>query len=125
MIRVAVAVIEDPQQGILITQRPAHTSHAGFWEFPGGKLELDELPEQALIRELKEEIGIEVLKYRFLGEVHHQYPDKSVQLLVFLVNEYSGTPTCLEGQLAMKWISKEQFKEYDFPEANHQVLDLV
>ena len=125
MIRVAVAVIIDAQKRILITQRPLHTSHAGFWEFPGGKLEPKELPEQALIREVKEEAGVEVVNYTFLGEVNHQYPDKSVQLLVFLVTEFSGTPLCIEGQLAMKWMLHTEFNEKDFPEANREVMALI
>lgn len=125
MIRVAVAIIVDAQERILITQRPLHTSHAGFWEFPGGKLEPNELPEQALIREVKEEVGLEVLNYKFLGEVNHQYTDKSVQLLVFLVTEFSGIPFCLEGQLAMEWMLRTEFKEKKFPEANHTVMALI
>ena len=125
MIQVAVAVIFDAEDRILITQRPLHTSHAGFWEFPGGKVEPNELPEQALVREVREEVGLEVVNYTFLGEVNHQYPDKSVQLLVFLVTEFSGTPFCLEGQLAMKWMPQIEFNEKDFPEANREVMALI
>ncbi|EHL29064.1 Mutator protein MutT [Legionella drancourtii LLAP12] len=125
MIRVAVAIIVDAEQRILITQRPHHVPHGGRWEFPGGKLETNELAEHALIREIREEVGLEVLKYEFLGEVNHQYSDKSVQLLIFLVTQFSGTPLCVEGQLAMKWIKQEALNPDDFPEANREVIALI
>ncbi|WP_428414180.1 8-oxo-dGTP diphosphatase MutT [Legionella sp.] len=123
--KVAVAIIVDEQQRILVTQRPLHASHGGYWEFPGGKLEANELAEQALIREIKEEVGLDVLKHQFLGEVHHQYAERSVQLLIFLVTQFSGNPTCIEGQLAMKWIRQQELNPDEFPEANREVMQLI
>lgn len=125
MIKVAVAIIIDEQQRILVTQRPLHASHGGYWEFPGGKLEANELAEQALIREIKEEVGLDVLKHEFLGEVHHQYAERSVQLFIFLVTQFSGSPTCIEGQLAMKWIHQNELNPDEFPEANREVMQLI
>jgi 8-oxo-dGTP diphosphatase len=125
MIRVAVAIIVDEDRRILITQRPLHSSHGGFWEFPGGKLEHHELPEHALIREVKEEVGLQVLNYRYLGEVNHAYSDKSVQLLIFLVTEFSGTPLCAEGQLALTWKKQSELNPNHFPEANREVIALI
>ncbi|MCE0723861.1 MULTISPECIES: 8-oxo-dGTP diphosphatase MutT [Legionella] len=124
-ISVAVAVIIDEQQRILITQRPFHLPHGGCWEFPGGKLEVNEPSESALIRELKEEIGIEVKHYKLLGEVQHQYSDKSVKLIIFLVSQYVGEPLCLEGQLAMKWVYQHELISEHFPEANREVIAMV
>jgi 8-oxo-dGTP diphosphatase len=124
-VKVAVAVLVDNQQRILITQRPLHASHGGFWEFPGGKLEPGERAEEALVREVKEEVGIEVHEYHYLGDVHHTYPDKSVQLIVFLVIDFSGKPMCKEGQLGMKWIRYSDLNVNDFPEANHAVLKMI
>lgn len=124
-ISVAVAVIVDEQQRILITQRPFHLPHGGCWEFPGGKLEVNEPPEAALIREIKEEIGIEVQHYKLLGEVKHQYSDKSVKLIIFLVSQYIGEPLCLEGQLAMKWVYQHELISEHFPEANREVIAMV
>ncbi|WP_058535891.1 8-oxo-dGTP diphosphatase MutT [Legionella saoudiensis] len=123
--QVAVAVIVDEQQRILVTQRPLHASHGGYWEFPGGKLEANELAEQALIREIKEEVGLDVLKHEFLGEVHHQYAERSVQLFIFLVTQFSGSPFCIEGQLAMKWIHRDELNPDEFPEANREVMQLI
>ncbi|CEG56829.1 8-oxo-dGTP diphosphatase MutT [Legionella fallonii] len=123
--KVAVAIITDNQQRILITQRPSHVPHGGYWEFPGGKLEANELAEHALIREIKEEVGIEIHRYQFLGQINHQYPNKLVQLLIFHVTQFSGEPTCLEGQLNMKWVEKNNLNPDDFPEANQKVFDLI
>lgn len=123
--KVAVAVIYDDTQRILITQRPLHVPHGGYWEFPGGKLEADELPERALIREIREEVGIDVLTHEYVGEINHDYSDRSVQLLIFKVTAFLGTPECLEGQLSMEWVRKEDLSEYHFPEANQGILDLI
>jgi 8-oxo-dGTP diphosphatase len=122
--KVAVALITDEQQRLLITQRPLHVPQGGLWEFPGGKLEPKETAQQALVRELREELGINVQKYRLLGEVTHQYPEKLVQLIIFHVTEYSGTALCLEGQLDMKWIKKERVNPEYFPEANRPLFEM-
>jgi 8-oxo-dGTP diphosphatase len=122
---VALAVIVDEQQRVLITQRSLHVPHGGCWEFPGGKLEVDESSENALIREVKEELGLDVSQYQFLDEVHHQYSNKTLKLIIFLVTGFSGEPICLEGQLAMKWIHLNELNPSDFPEANWQVIKVV
>ena len=123
--KVAVAIILDGLNRILITQRPLHVPHGGLWEFPGGKLEPSELAVEALVREIREEIGLNIIRNRFLGEITHHYPDKTVQLLVFLISEFSGEPACLEGQLNMKWIDRVHLDPKDFPEANHAIIDLI
>lgn len=123
--KVAVALITDSEQRFLIAQRPLHVPQGGLWEFPGGKLEPNESAEQALIREIREEIGLEVKKCQFLGEITHQYPDKQVQLIVFHVTEFTGVAACLEGQLALKWVDRELFNPNDFPEANCAIFKLI
>ena len=123
--KVAVAIITDAQNRILITQRPLHVSHGGYWEFPGGKLEDNELAEHALIREIREEVGLEVLQYQLLGQIYHQYPDKTVQLIIFHVTQFTGTPSCLEGQLDLCWIENEKLNPEVFPEANRGIFDLI
>lgn len=124
-LNVAVAIIVDEHQRILITQRPFHVPHGGFWEFPGGKLEANESAECALIREVKEEVGLEVHRYHLLGEVHHNYSDKCVTLIVFCVTHFSGAPLCLEGQLNMKWAHLNEVNFEDFPEANQKIMVMV
>ena len=123
--KVAVAIIVDAQQRILITQRPLHLPHGGCWEFPGGKLEANELAEEALVREIREEVGIEANEYQFLGEVKYQYPEKYVELFIFLVTQFSGVASRLEEQMDMKWIKREALNSEYFLEANRQVIDLI
>lgn len=123
--KVAVAIIFDQEQRVLITRRPLHAAHGGMWEFPGGKLEANELPEQALIREIKEEVGIDILDYRFLTEVTHRYDTQVVNLLVFIITRYEGKPSCRESQLALHWISIDELEDYQFPEANTQIIELI
>lgn len=123
--KVAVAVITNAEQHVLVTQRPFHVPHGGCWEFPGGKVEDSETAESALVREIKEEISIDVIQYHFLGTVEHQYADKRVQLIVFHVSQFSGNPSCCEGQLDMKWVDKAHLDVNEFPEANRKIFDLL
>ncbi|KTC95286.1 8-oxo-dGTP diphosphatase MutT [Legionella feeleii] len=123
--KVAVAIIFDQEQRVLITRRPVHAAHGGMWEFPGGKLEANELPEQALIREIKEEVGIDILDYRFLTEVTHSYDAQVVHLLVFIITCYEGKPSCRESQLALHWVGIEDLDNYQFPEANIEIIELI
>ncbi len=124
-IKVAVAIITDHEQRVLIAQRPLHVPQGGLWEFPGGKLEADESAEQALIREIREEIGLEVMQCDLLGEIEHQYPGKLVHLIVFHVSKFFGTASCREGQLGIKWIDKDLLNPKDFPEANCAIFKLL
>lgn len=123
--RVVLALIQDEQKRILVTQRPLKASHGGFWELPGGKLEDSETAEQALSRELKEELGIEVQESLYLGEVKHQYPERLVHFIVFHVKQYQGMPACLEGQTGMKWLPRSALNLDDFPEGNQRVFELI
>ena len=122
---VAVGVITDSAQRILITQRSLKNSHSGLWEFPGGKLEVGELATSALVRELNEELGIDVSAYRFLGEVHHTYNQQSICLLVYHVYEFEGEAICREGQMNMQWVEYSALKKYNFPEANIKIMKLI
>ena len=124
-IRVAVAIITDERQRLLITQRAAHSSHAGFWEFPGGKLELNESPEQALFREVTEEVGLEILAYRYLGEVQHQYDSRHVTLFGYHVVQYRGEAACLECQTGLRWVNINDLVNYEFPAANQQLIEIL
>ena len=123
--KVAVAVIFDTNNLVLITRRPSHAPHGGLWEFPGGKLEAEEPPVSALIREIKEEVDLEILEYRFLGEVIHNYGSKEVNLLIFRVDHYLGNPRCCESQMDLQWVSIENLADYEFPEANFKIIELI
>lgn len=118
---VSVGLIVDQEQRILINSRTSDRIQAGFWEFPGGKIESNETREQALVRELKEEVGIEATEYRFLLSHRHQYPKHDVLLEVFLVTKFLGEPECLEGQ-EIAWEKLEDFSNYNFLEANKNIM---
>ena len=116
---VAAIIIKD--QKILIAQRPAGKHKGGYWEFPGGKIEKGETAEQALCREIKEEIDIDISATRSFTEIHFNYPEKSVHLQFFEVTAFSGKPKGLEGQL-IRWVSRAELLDYQFPEANLVVV---
>jgi 8-oxo-dGTP diphosphatase len=123
--KVAVGVITNPQQKILITRRPEHISYGGYWEFPGGKLEPNETAARALVRELKEEVGIDVLEHRFMGEVQYQYQEKHICLLVHHVSNFTGIAAVQEFQLGLRWVNIDELQQYDFPPANVEIIDLI
>jgi 8-oxo-dGTP diphosphatase len=123
--KVAVAVITDSHGRILLTQRPLHAAHGGQWEFPGGKLEEGETAITALQREVKEEVGLQVLNADFLTTIEHTYGFKKVILLVYCVDKFSGTPRCLESQTDLRWVDRDALSDYDFPAANEQIIQLI
>jgi 8-oxo-dGTP diphosphatase len=105
---------------VLIARRQSHQHLAGFWEYPGGKLELDEPVQAGLIRELNEELGIEVLSSSPFTVICHSYADKSVKLDCWLVESFCGEPQGREGQ-EVRWVTLEALPDYRFPEANHKI----
>ena len=129
--QVAVAVVRNPDGHILIAKRPEHLHQGGLWEFPGGKLEPGEGIEQALIREIQEEIGITVRPERPLIEIRHDYGDKKVRLDVWLsgidAEQAQQSAQCeqgREGQL-IRWVSPGTLSTYPFPEANKPILSAL
>ncbi|MFU8790448.1 MAG: Nudix family hydrolase [Methylobacter sp.] len=120
-LQVAVGVVKNPAGDILISLRHAALHQGGLWEFPGGKIEASETAEQALARELKEELNITVSTATPLITIKHAYPDLSVQLNVFLVERFSGKAKSLEGQ-PFKWVSPAELKHYAFPAANQPII---
>ena len=127
-IHVAVGVIFDNQQEdqILIAKRPQHLHQGGLWEFPGGKVAAGETVNQALKRELFEELGITVTQSQPLMQVEHNYSDKQVFLDIWTVTQYSGEARGLEGQ-ECRWVAMQQLlcaeSKYQFPEANKAILE--
>ncbi|MFI3156919.1 MAG: Nudix family hydrolase [Methylococcaceae bacterium] len=120
-LQVAVGVVKNPQGKILISRRHAALHQGGLWEFPGGKIEASETAEFALARELKEELNITVTAATPLITVNHQYPDLSVQLKVFLVEQFSGEAKSCEGQ-PFKWVAPAELDHYAFPAANQPII---
>ena len=126
-VHVAVGVIFNSQQNqILIAKRPEHLHQGGLWEFPGGKVSAGESVDQALKRELFEELGITVIRARPLMMVQHDYSDKQVFLDIWTVTQFSGNAQGAEGQ-QIKWVDFPELyrpeSRYKFPQANQAILD--
>ncbi len=121
-LHVVVGIIVDAGK-VLICQRPKHLSHGGQWEFPGGKIELNEPHLCALERELFEELGINIIKSHHFFSTEYQYPDKYLRLECFLITKFEGVPYCKEKQPQMNWVEIETLPQYDFPEANHELIE--
>lgn len=118
---IAVAVILE-NDDVLISRRPEEKMLGGLWEFPGGKLEDGETLREALCREMKEELGIEITVGAKITEVPHEYSHLSINLHAYFCNVEDGQPTSREGQ-KWKWVPRKDLEEYAFPKANKQVLE--
>jgi len=119
-IAVVAAVIEREGR-ILITRRPEGTHLAGFWEFPGGKPEPGETERDALIREVREELGVALSPGERLAEVEWQYPDKRMRI-TFFRGAITGEPRPLEGQ-ELAWVTPTELDRYEFPPADAALLE--
>ncbi len=117
---VAGVIINDDKQ-LLIARRPLTLHQGGKWEFPGGKVENDENAQQALIRELKEEVNLDVKSTKPMLEISHDYPDKQVLLDIHWVNDFTGIAKGLEGQ-EIAWVTQDTIGNYEFPAANVEIV---
>ncbi len=110
VIHVACGVLVNAQGEVLLAQRPEGKIAAGWWEFPGGKIEQGESALQALTRELQEELGVTVRKAAPLIRFHHEYSNRTIVLDTWRVTAFDGEPQGCEGQ-ALRWLSIEKFAE--------------
>ena len=122
-IEVAVGVLQQGDR-VLVGQRLVEDRYFQKWEFPGGKLEKNETPTDALTRELSEELGIEVIHSRPLIQLDHDYPDRRVRLYIYLVDNFEGEPQGVEGQ-SIKWVDLKDLTELDFLEANQPIFNAL
>lgn len=120
-LQIAVGIIRNQQGEIFITQRAADAHMANKWEFPGGKIEAGESPEQAVIRELQEETGIVVQSASLFETLEYQFPDRHISLWFYLVEQWEGEPWGKEGQPG-RWISQSELIADEFPPANEPVI---
>ncbi|WP_238372109.1 (deoxy)nucleoside triphosphate pyrophosphohydrolase [Heliomarina baculiformis] len=121
----AVALV-DPDGRVLIAQRPEGKAMAGLWEFPGGKVEPGETPEEALIREMQEELGIDTWASCLapLTFASHKYDDFHLLMPLFVCRKWHGIPRSRENQ-ALKWVRAQDLKSYPMPEADLPLIPVL
>ena len=122
---VAVALV-DTDGRVLVSERPAGKQLAGLWEFPGGKVEPGERPEETLIRELAEELGITVEEPCLapLTFASHAYPDFHLLMPLYVCRRWEGTPRSLEGQ-ALKWVYPKALRDLAMPPADAPLIPFL
>ena len=121
LVHVAVGVIINQDNQVLIARRAAQQHQGGLWEFPGGKVDPGETSREALDREMREELGIQVQSATVLLEISHEYEDKNVILDIFLVDRWQGEACGREGQ-PVRWVDRRALDRYQFPAANAEIL---
>jgi mutator protein MutT len=109
---------------LLITQRHADAHLGGLWEFPGGKREAGETFEQCLVREIREELGVEISVGVLFEEISHTYLEKSVRLKFFVCKLLSGEPQPLDCA-AVRWVERPELAGYEFPAADGRLLERI
>ena len=123
LVLVAACALIDADGRVLLTERPAGKSMAGLWEFPGGKIEAGERPEQSLIRELKEELGIVVREPCLapLTFASHAYPDFHLLMPLYVCRRWEGMVQAREGQ-QLKWVRPNKLRDYPMPPADEPLI---
>ncbi len=121
IIEVVGAIIRDGDQ-YLVGQRAANKSQGGLWEFMGGKIEPGETPEQALARECREELALEIENEHIIDSVVHEYPEKTIRLTLISCSPKSGSiPKALEHQ-QIRWVTRAEMDAMDFAPADRELI---
>jgi 8-oxo-dGTP diphosphatase len=120
-VRVVAGGLFDTTGRVLIAQRPPGSHMAGRWEFPGGKIDNGESELQALHRELAEEIGVKLIAAEPMLRLTHEYPQRRIELSMWLVTAYEGEPMSLDGQ-ALKWVKPSLLPHEDLLEADRPIV---
>ena len=124
MINVVAAVIKDEKERILITQRNLKKAQGGLWEFPGGKIEPNETRENAIVREIKEELDIDIEVKSYLSEKVFNYPEKDINLIALECKKINGEIRLLEHE-AYKWVSKNELDNFEFAPADLFIIEKI
>ena len=124
IIEVVDAIIKNGDR-YLVGQRAAGKSQGGLWEFMGGKIERDETPEQALARECREELELEIENERIIDSVVHEYPEKTIRLTLIECTPKSGSvPKTLEHQ-QIRWVTRGEMDSLDFAPADRELIERI
>lgn len=121
---VVAAALYDRDGRILIAERPAGKHMAGRWEFPGGKVNAGESEADALSRELREELGIDVVSSHPFMRLAHSYADRDVELSMWIVESFAGEPQGLDGQ-RLKWVQPARLSDEDILEADRPFVEAL
>jgi 8-oxo-dGTP diphosphatase len=126
LLLVVACALVDEDRRVLIAQRPEGKALAGLWEFPGGKLDLGERPEAALIRELKEELGITVKEACLapLTFASHAYDEFHLLMPLYVCRRWEGTVTAREGQ-SLKWVKPTKLRDFPMPPADEPLIPML
>ena len=124
MINVVAAVIKNENEKILITQRNLKKSQGGLWEFPGGKIEPNETRENAIVREIKEELDIDIEVKSYLSEKVFNYPEKDINLIALECKKISGEIKLLEHE-NYEWVSRNELDNFQFAPADLFIIEKI
>lgn len=124
MIDVVAAVIQNEEGKILIAQRNLKKSQGGLWEFPGGKIEPNETKEEAIIREIKEEMDIDIEAKKFIGQKVFNYPDKEINLIAIECKQIKGDIKSNEHE-DIKWVNKNELRNFNFAPADKFIINAI
>ena len=126
IVLVSAVALVDPDGRVLIAQRPEGKAMAGLWEFPGGKVEAGETPEAALIRELREELGVDTEESCLapLTFASHSYDDFHLLMPLFVCRKWRGTPQPREGQ-TLAWARPNRLRDYPMPPADIPLIPML
>lgn len=126
LVLVSAVALVDPDGRVLIAQRPVGKAMSGLWEFPGGKIEAGETPEAALMRELREELGIDTWASCLapLSFASHAYPEFHLLMPVFVCRKWRGAPQPREHS-ALKWVRPRDLTSYPMPPADLPLLPVL
>lgn len=124
MLHVVAAILRDAAGRVLVNERPAGKALAGYWEFPGGKLERGESEAECVIRELREELGIEVVAQHALCSLTHQYAERRVLLGVHVIDAHAGEPAGLEGQ-RVRWVGIAELEQLPLLPADLPLIETL